>query len=136
MRSLDTNVILRFLLGDVPKQAQEVDDLLATARPDSFAVADAVLFETAWVLSGPYFQLDRGSIGDMLLQIAAIPQIKCNRELIGTAVPLYISNPALSFIDISLAVYAQLDDALPLLTYDRRLAKELPELTRLITDNT
>src|SRR6266568_3591210 len=104
MASLDTNILMRFLLSDVPETAQKITDNLANASPNSYAVADAVFFELAWVLAGPVYQFSRSLIGDMLLQITAIEQINCNRTLIERAVPLFVAHPKLSFIDVSLCI--------------------------------
>jgi predicted nucleic-acid-binding protein len=46
--SLDTNCLLRWLLGDLPEQAEAVTRLLASQ--ETFAVADAVIIEVVFVL--------------------------------------------------------------------------------------
>jgi len=132
MKSLDTNVVLRLLLDDVPEQTQQIQIMLEHAKPKSFFVADAVFFEIAWVLGGQFFQFDRKLIGDMLLQITKIPQIVCSRSVIEQVVPLYRAKSQLSFVDIYLAIYAKHMGADPLLTYDRLLAKKVPDLTALL----
>ena len=132
MGSLDTNLLLRLFLGDVPDQAEKIGNMLAAAKPNSFEVADAVLFECVWVMSGPMYGLDRRIIADIMMQLTRIPQIKCNRALIERVVPLYVRHPRLSFIDVCLVTCAEFSDALPLLTYDKKLAKALPKLTKLV----
>ena len=126
MRSLDTNVVLRLLLQDSPEQAARVAKLFAASKPNSLVVADAVFFEVAWVLAGPAYRLSREVVAAALQQIAAIPQVSCNRPLIERAVPLYRQHAQLSFIDICLAVHAELNGATPLLSFDRALARQLP----------
>lgn len=128
MKSLDTNVLLRLLVNDIPEQAAKVEDLLASAKPNSFAVADAVFFECAWVLAGPLYGFNRDVIGSMLLHITQIDQINCNRALVQRAVPRYVGHKTISFIDACLATYAELNQATPLLTFDKNLAKALPDL--------
>jgi uncharacterized protein len=132
VRSLDTNVVLRLLLGDVPQQAEQVKQLLLQAKPGSFAVADGVLFEIVWVLSGPLYNLGRPLIAEMLLQLATMPQIRCDRRLIERVVPYYTRNAGVSFIDAWLAIQAELAGAAPLLTYDKKLAAALPSQVDLI----
>jgi predicted nucleic acid-binding protein len=46
--SVDTNVLLRSLLGDVPKQAERVDQLIASGT--TLVVEDAALIEVVFVL--------------------------------------------------------------------------------------
>jgi predicted nucleic-acid-binding protein len=134
MQSLDTNIILRLLLTDVPEQTAVVRDLLAASSAASLVVADGVFFEVVWVLSGPGYNLSRETIGKALLKIADIAQIKCDRLLLAKAIPLYIKHPKLSFIDICLTIYAEFNDAAPLLTFDQQLDKQFPS-ARLLTQD-
>jgi len=48
MPSLDTNCLLRWLLGDIPEQTALVAAILNSG--ESFVVADAALIETVFVL--------------------------------------------------------------------------------------
>jgi predicted nucleic-acid-binding protein len=130
MVSLDTNMILRLTLQDVPKQSEKLIAFIDSSKPGSIMVADAVFFEIAWVLSGPGYKFDRPYIAKSLLKVIAIPQINCNRALIEKVVPIYLKHRNVSFIDACLAVYAELNGATPLLTFDKKLIKALPSSTR------
>lgn len=132
MQSLDTNIILRLLLNDVPEQAKTVMSLIDKNNTASLVVEDAVLFEAVWILSGPQYAMSRETISRALLRITGIAQVKCNRRLLGKAIPLYIKHPKLSFIDVCLASYAELNNAAPLLTFDKNLSKTLLS-ARLLT---
>ena len=75
MRALDTNVILRLLLEDEPKQ-------LAVARrvvAEPALVGTGVLMETAWVLRSTYRQ-SRVAIADALSAILSAPTLHVNDE--------------------------------------------------------
>ncbi len=126
MASLDTNLLLRLVLRDIPGQTDKVTALLDSAKQGELEIADAVLYELVWILSGSLYGYDRTLIGDTLIEIARLPQVSCNRLLIEKAVPVYINYPKLSFIDICLTVYAELNNAAPLLTFDKALAGALP----------
>lgn len=128
MNSFDTNIVLRLMLRDLPKQTDKIIEHIDSARSGSIMVADAVFFEIVWVLSGSHYQLDRPLIGKLLLQICEIPQINCNRNLLEKAVPLYIEHQGISFIDACLTVYAELNQATPLLTFDKKLVSVLPSV--------
>lgn len=125
MKSLDTNIVLRFLLHDNPVQSPQITQMIAAARPNSFAVADAVLFECVWVLQSGNYQFDRQLIGDLVLRLTRIEQISCNRVMVERVVPLYLKHAAISFIDLALVVYAELNNAQPLLTYDKKMLRQL-----------
>lgn len=132
MPSIDTNIVIRLLLRDVPDQLDKVNTLIDGAGQNSLVVADAVFYECVWILSGKMYGFDRELIAKLLLQVADIPQINCNRAMLEKALPLYASHTKISFIDACLSVYAELNDAKPLLTFDKRLALALPQtITRL-----
>lgn len=126
MRSLDTNALLRLVLADIPQQTAAVEELLANTT-QKYAVADMVFAEIVWVLQGKVYGYDRPRIAANLKSIVAIRNIKCNRVMLEKAIPLYISHPKISFIDACLSVYAELNEATPLLTFDKKLALALPE---------
>jgi predicted nucleic acid-binding protein len=120
--SLDTNCLLRWLLGDLPEQAEAVTRLLASQ--DTFAVADAVIIEVVFVLE-KLKKIDRELIQKAVMAIMARANIKCSRELFEETMPIYVDHPKLSVMDCYLSVLAKRDKALPLYTFDRKLANQL-----------
>ncbi len=126
--SLDACCILRWLLQDIPEQARAVHDLLS--NPGSYYVADTTLMEVVYVLERIYKQ-ERYFIASCLNLISSLNQIKCNRQLIKLVIPIYSENLALSFADCWAAVCAELNNAQPLLTFDKKLALKLPQVELL-----
>jgi predicted nucleic-acid-binding protein len=120
--SLDTNCLLRWLLGDLPRQAEIVTELLASQK--TFSVADAAIIELVFVLE-KIKKIDRELIQKAVSAIMAQANIKCSREIFEETMPLYTGHPKLSVIDCYLSVIAKKTDALPLLTFDRKLANQL-----------
>jgi predicted nucleic-acid-binding protein len=119
--SLDTNCLLRWLLLDVPAQAQLVANHLAQGQHQ---VADMALLEFVYVLEAVY-GYPRQLVAKNLEIIAAHPNISCNRELLKHVLPAYVEHPAVSFGDCCLAICAHLNNAAPLRTFDRKLANQL-----------
>lgn len=120
--SLDTNIILRLLLKDVPEQHQQ-----AVALIDQFTrlnIADIAVSEAVFVM-GRNYQLPRHEIADAMLDFLRDRKYDCNRSLFAKAFPLFVAHPALSFEDCCLAAYAELDGALPLYTFDQKLAQQV-----------
>ena len=74
--SLDTNLMLRLIMNDVPERREKVLNLLYTF-------------------------------------------------------PLYLEHPKLSFYDCCLACYAEIKHHEPLFTFDKKLAKQLPQAKAL-----
>lgn len=127
--SLDACCILRWLLQDIPEQAKAVHDLLS--YPGSYNVADTTLMEVVYVLEKIYKQ-ERYFIASCLNLISSLNQINCNRLLINTVIPIYAESPAVSFADCCAAIYAEINKAKPLLTFDKKLASKLPQAELLL----
>jgi len=67
MKSLDTNVIIRFLVNDDREQAEAVKRILLDAeeKGESFFISDPVMLETIYVLDSVY-EYQRGEILDAI----------------------------------------------------------------------
>lgn len=121
--SLDTNCLLRWLLNDLPEQSNLVAKLISTG---SHHVADIALIEFVYVLEKLY-GYPRDLVAANLTVIIEHPNINSNRQLFASALPIYTQHPALSFTDCCLATYAELNQAIPLQTFDKKLAAKLPQ---------
>ncbi len=122
--ALDTNTLLRLILGDVPEQAQRVKKLLTECnRVD---VTDAVLFEMVYVMEKLY-KIDRDQIAENIRVVIRSSKINSNRLLFERTLPDYVQFPKLSIIDCAAVHYARLNNATPLYTFDKDLAKSLTD---------
>lgn len=127
--SLDTNILLRLVLGDVPDQTQLVEALIAQSlRLD---VADIVIFEMVFVLEKIYF-FSRADVAESVTAIIRNKKINSNRKLFESVLPMYLENPKLSFVDCTLPQYARINKAEPLFTLDQKLAKSYDTVTLLV----
>lgn len=120
--SWDTNIVLRLILGDNQKQGYKIQDLLMRRGVD-YHVADLAITEAVYVMQTIY-GLSREKIADGMKRLLWFPEIKYNRALFERVFPMYLERPALSFNDCCLAVYAELNEAEPLWTFDKALAKQ------------
>lgn len=132
MKSLDTNIMLRLLLRDALSQLEKVFSLLDISKSGSLMVADAVFMECVWILSGKGYNFDREHIGELLLEVADLPQLSCNQVMLAQAIPIYIKYPSISFVDACLSAYAELNHATPLLTFDKKLVSSLPKTVKAL----
>jgi len=119
--SLDTNVLLRFLLGDVSSQTRAVERLFA--KGDRFEVADATLIELIFVLEKVY-GMSRDLIQENVHIITRSSQFNSNHKLFELSLPRYVSEPTLSIIDCVLLDYARLNKTTPLYSFDKQLIKK------------
>jgi predicted nucleic-acid-binding protein len=128
--SLDTNILLRFILNDIPKQREIAIKLLS--KPDQkYNVTDLAITEVAYVLEVSH-KRTRQFVVASIQQILTQLNICCNRALFYHALPLYESHPSLSFNDCCLAAYAAIDQTTPLWTFDRKFAAQ-SSITKLAT---
>lgn len=118
--SLDTNIILRLVLRDVPEQCKKIVDLFMR-HGICYDIADLAITEAVYIL-----QKDntRQEIVEMLSEVLELPDLSYNRNLFERVFPMYLAYPKLSFNDCCLAGYAALNQAEPLWTFDKALAKE------------
>jgi len=122
--SLDANVVLRLLLNDIPAQHRAVLELFNGAA-GQLAVSDAALIEVVFVLCRAY-GFTRDQAAEAIEGLIKLGGLNLNRALFEQALPLFVKHPGLSFEDCYLASYAQLSDAEPLWTFDRKLANQAP----------
>src|ERR1035441_4133272 len=120
--SLDTNVVLRLLLNDIPEQHLAAKKLIEQAT-NQFDVADTVIIELVFALDR-YYGFSRLQIAGAIDGLMKLKEINCNRAFFENALPLVINHGGLSFEDCCLATHAKLNDAEPLWTFDKKLANQ------------
>ncbi len=120
--SLDTSAILRLILGDSPAQYEALIALLEKSQR-LVSIADAALIEAGYALQHHYDFTPR-MIAEALEEVVEQPKFNCNRILFRQALPMFVNHAKLSLVDCCLAVYADLSDATPLWTFDRKLASQ------------
>jgi predicted nucleic acid-binding protein len=74
MVAIDTNVLVRLLVGDHPAQAKASERLFDSA--DIF-IPDTVLLETEWVLRAAY-DLKPGDVCTAFRRVCGLPKVKVN----------------------------------------------------------
>ena len=118
--SLDTNLVLALILPEREKEHFKATKLLAE---NECHVADIVFAEIEFVLRKIY-GLPRAIVVVNLRAITNHPKINSNKTLINKALPLYQKHSALSFVDCYLLIHAELNNLLPLYTFDKKLANQ------------
>ena len=119
MRAVDTNVLVRMLARDDPKQVRVADDFVAAGA----WVSLLALAETIWVFTTVY-ERDAAEIGASVEQLLNHKDlILQDREVVAAALEIFRSRPALGFTDCVLLEVARKAGHLPLGTFDRNLSK-------------
>jgi predicted nucleic-acid-binding protein len=119
MRAVDTNVLVRILARDDPRQVRAADEFVVAGA----WVSLLALAETIWVLSTVY-ERDaaevRASVEQLLNHKDLIVQ---DAEVVAAALEIFRSRPAIGFTDCLLLEVARKAGHLPLGTFDRNLSK-------------
>ena len=121
---LDTNVLLRFALKDVPGEFARAKALLEQAD-HTFVVADAAWIEIAYALQHHY-DLDRLAIVDIIESLMSIECLKTASSVITATCATFLTRPKLSFTDCYLAAHAAQVVGAYLYTFDEKLARQHP----------
>lgn len=116
MRAIDTNIVVRCLVGD--DEQQTVRARAAVASGDIFA-ATTVLLESEWVLRSAY-GLARDRIAAALRGLAGLPGVTVEDPLL-LALALDWMAEGMDFADA--LPLAKADGCSAFLTFDRRLKK-------------
>lgn len=119
MISLDTNVILRFLLNDVPSQTARAKILFS--RPAIY-ISDVVLSEVTFVLEKA-IKFDRAYVVLLLRTLTALPHLTYNSHVLPEVMTLFETRKSLSFVDCYAAVEAKVF-GVKLYTFDRKLVNQ------------
>ena len=122
--SLDTNCLLRWILRDVPEQADAVASNLTSGQ--SFHLADQAIIEMIYVLEKTY-SLPRVAIVDIVNLLMAESQFSWNREFFANIMVPYQMHNSLSVVDCYLAHDALRASATPLYTFNKQLIKKMPQ---------
>ena len=120
MRLVDTNIILRWLLGDHQELSQTAEQLVDRAKNASLLVTDVVVAEIVYVLRAT--GRDRQQVSEALLLIGRMEAFKYeNEELIMKVIGL-LTDTNLDFADCYLLAKAR-QEKLGLETFDKPLEK-------------
>jgi predicted nucleic acid-binding protein len=120
MQLIDTNIILRWLLGDHRELSPRAEKIVEEARPSTLIVTDVIVAEIVYVLRST--GRDRKQTGEALLLIGRTEAFKYeNEELVMEVINLLVST-GLDFADCYLLARSH-PEKIGLLTFDKPLEK-------------
>lgn len=123
--SIDANVMLRIILGDIPKQRAKALELLKQPRT-TFYLSSVAIMEIAFVLE-KLIGYSRAEIAENLSRVlGAYNNIDYEAGILRSALELYTKRPSLSFDDCYLVEEAAHKNHAPLWTFDHKLSAQSP----------
>lgn len=134
---IDTNVLIHALAAD--RESQDCREFLRRVRDGerSFTLTAVVVFELAYALGRYKKEMSRAEIGDYLISVMALPNVRVDDDALYGAVRVWSLNPEIGFADAYLGVRAE-RDRVPVFTKNvrhfRRFDVEVPDpLVRIDT---
>ena len=98
---MDTNVILRHVLQDLPEHSVRASELIARveAGEERVLASETVVFEAVYVLTN-FYRIPRSEVAQNLIPLISMPGIELpGRVDILRAFDLWVERPGLSFAD-------------------------------------
>ncbi len=130
MIGLDTNVLVRYLMQDDPRQSAQ-----ATALIDTLSVSNkgfvslVVISELVWILSY-VFQLSRNDVNATLGQLARMPEFRLEKTVVFVRALRLCNTTSADFTDCLILSVAKRAGCSYTATFDRKAAK-LPGMQRV-----
>ena len=119
MLAVDTNVLVRLITGDNPRQTAVADQFIEKgAWVPVLAVAEAT-----WVLRAIYKQSNSEIAATLEMLLTHRSLVLQDSDMVAAALELYKSRPALGFSDCLMLHAARKAGHLPLGTFDRGLGR-------------
>ena len=119
MRAVDTNILVRLITRDDPKQLVAAEAFITKGA----WVSTVVLAETAWVL-GAVYELGHDEIATVVEMLLSHEHLSLqDTEVVAAALEQFRVAPSPGFTDCLVLEIARKAGHLPLGTFDKRLSK-------------
>lgn len=119
-KSVDANIIIRYLIKDNLTQAERAKKLFTTSV-EELILTDLVFAEVVWVLQSVY-QLPKQEIIESLLKFLKLKKLSCNYPLLINSL-LIFQDYNISFIDAYLIAYCENQNLKGVYSFDKGLDK-------------
>ena len=119
MRAVDTNVLVRLITRDEPRQVASAEEFIA----NGVWVSQIALAEAAWVLES-FYELKPAAIATALEMLLNHEHLTLqDADAVSAALKQFRDRPSLGFTDCLMVEVARKSGHLPLGTFDRGLAR-------------
>ncbi|PID62572.1 MAG: twitching motility protein PilT [Gammaproteobacteria bacterium] len=123
MASIDTNVLVRFLINDDPEQFDMARNVIDAARKSSgLFICTSVILELEWVLRSRY-ALSKQEFIQVIIQLLETRELLFESEaILERALSLY-QESNIDFADCIHVAVAMTHDQTPMYTFDRKASR-------------
>ena len=124
---IDTNVLVRHLVGDPPNMARRATAFLATEK--LLFLADLIVAETVYVLES-FYEIDRSRIAEAMRSLLAMESVRViDAPLLLRAIALY-EDQRLDFADAYLVACAEITGVTRVASFDKAIGR-IPTVERI-----
>lgn len=125
---IDTNIFLKFLVGDVQKQYKACRNLLKRIKEGkiSAATSDLVIFELIWTLNS-YYEKPKDEIIEMMHSLLEFPNLEIENKKSFTEALVIWQEKNIEFNEVYNYVWSKNSEVSKVLSYDKHFDKlDLP----------
>jgi len=132
MKAIDTNILVRFLIGDDKQQAKKVYNIFKKAESDKdeLFVPLLVVLELIWVLESVY-EISRADILESIREFLLLPILRFEHKSVLQQFTLSAQANRYDLADLLIAHSAKMQGCETVLTFDKKVSKfQLFELAK------
>jgi predicted nucleic-acid-binding protein len=136
MIGLDTNVIIRYLVQDEPKQSKQANGIIETAIAEGLklSISQVTLCEVVWVLERCY-HVHKMELINVIKQLLKTQQIQVEHESVAQEALLdFEHHTSVDFSDCLIGRQNTNNGCIITYTFDKQAAKKLNDTFKFITD--
>jgi predicted nucleic-acid-binding protein len=124
MKGIDTNILVRFLVGDDEQQSKTVYDIFkkAESEKDELFVPLLVVLELIWVLDSVY-AISRADILDSIKELLLLPILRFEHKSVLQQFTLSAQANRYDLADLLIAHSAKIQGCETVLTFDKKASK-------------
>jgi len=124
MKGVDTNILVRFLVGDNRIQSKKVYNLFkkAESKNDTLFIPVLVVLELIWVLESAY-QISRKEIIESISDMLLMPILRFEHQSALQQFTHFSKNNNYDLSDLLIAFSAKAQGCESVLTFDKRASK-------------
>ena len=124
MKGIDTNILVRFLIGDNEQQAKKVYNIFkkAESEKDELFVPLLVVLELIWVLESVY-EISRADILDSIREFLLLPILRFEHKSVLQQFTLSAQANKYDLADLLIAHSAKMQGCETVLTLDKKVSK-------------
>jgi len=124
MKAIDTNILVRFLIGDDKQQAKKVYNIFkkAESEKDELFVPLLVVLELIWVLESVY-EISRADILDSIREFLLLPILRFEHKSVLQQFTLSAQANKYDLADLLIAHSAKMQGCETVFTFDKKVSK-------------